>query len=797
MGGKGLQKMNFWRLIRVVTQKKWIILGVMGVTLLVIAIAAPKPRVVYEATAAVSPSPQAMLGGMGTTVKDGDYASRPDRNVILGTLINLAESSEVFEEAMAFVAKPLDQQQDSMAALGKSFQRPLQQVNRVEVDPGVVVTYATYRKDVLQIAPVVNPAIGDGGTTTDVIRITVRLRDGDAAPYVANAIAYAFCNIYQEKNRTATDQYIGFLQTSKESARKELNELRNQIMSYKRGNRVVSVDAETSSALSSLAEYENVRSTAESAVREAEAALQDIDSQLRAQPLVTRDRLPSEMNPNVKKLQEELAAAEAELRLLAQRYKPAHDVYKAAEARIRVLKDRIEKEGQTYSPAAVNEIHKDLVKKRSEARYALATARAKLATASASVARAQTRISSLTEAEPRLAELTTDYTQADNNYRLLSDKLAQAQIAEKELQRNGSIIPYGWARGAEGPIIEGPSRKALLVYGLVLSLVMGVALVVWLDSIDNKMRNAGDVEKLLELPAIGLTPQLTARDGVLPKLTHIYPLSASAESYRILRTNILFALRDNPFKTLMVATARPGQGGTTTICNLAIALAQVGKRIVLIDADMRRPSLHKFFGVPNEAGLSTLLQGEGSLTDAFQKTDIDNLIVIPAGPQPLNPSELIASDAMRDLVKRLEDHCDLVLFDTPSAIVFSDAPMLASWVDAVVMVVSANQAPRGTERETRDLLRRAKANILGVVVNRMAPENVDSCYFYSHYYSDSAVHPPDTALGSGNGRRGDTEVAENRTRAIPAAVASKAAGEADAAAEQEAQGGDGDNPFPD
>lgn len=782
--------MNFWRLIRVITQKKWIILGVVGVTLLVIAIAAPKPRVVYEATAAVSPSPQAMLGDIGTTVKDGNYLTRPDRNVILGTLINLAESGEVFEEAMDFIAKPLEQQEESMAVLGKSFQRPLRQITRIEVSPGNVITYATYKKDVVQIAPVVNPAIGEKGTTTDVIRITVRLRDGDAAPYFANAIAYAFCNIYQEKNRTATGQYIGFLETSKEAARRELNELRREIAGYKRGNRVVSVDAETSSALSSLAGYENARSTAESAVREAEAALRDIDAQLAIQPLVTRDRLPSEMNPNVKRLQEELAAAEAELRLLAQRYKPAHDVYKAAETRIRVLKDRIEKEGQTYSPAAVNEIHRDLVKKRSEAQYELATARAKLAAASANVARAQNRISNLTEAEPRLAELTTDYTQADNNYRLLSEKLAQAQIAEKELQRNGSIIPYGWARGAEGPIVEGPSRKALLIYGLVLSLVMGIALVVWLDSIDNRMRNAADVERLLELPAIGLTPQLTARDGVLPKLTHIYPLSASAESYRILRTNILFALRDNPFKTLMVATARPGQGGTTTICNLAIALAQVGKRIVLIDADMRRPSLHRFFGVPNEAGLSTLLQGEGALTDAFQKTDIDNLIVIPAGPRPLNPSELLGSDAMRDLVKRLEDHCDLVLFDTPSAIVFSDAPMLASWIDAVIMVVSANQVPRGTETQTRDLLKRAKANILGVVVNKMAPENVDSCYFYSHYYSDSAVHHPDTALESGNGKRSDAKVAGSEAKAIPAAVASV---EAEDKPKQDTE----DNPFPD
>jgi protein-tyrosine kinase len=301
------------------------------------------------------------------------------------------------------------------------------------------------------------------------------------------------------------------------------------------------------------------------------------------------------------------------------------------------------------------------------------------------------------------------------------------------------------------------------------------------------MRNAADVEKLMELPVIGLTPQLTGKDGNLPKLTHIYPLSAVAESYRILRTNVLFALRDTPFKTLMVATGRPGQGATTTICNLAIALAQAGKRIILIDADMRRPSLHKFFGFANDTGLSTLLEDKCKLTDAFRKTDIDNLIVIPGGPQPLNPSELLGSGRMQEIVGLLEEHCDLVLFDTPSTVVFSDGPMLASWIDAVIMVVSANQAPRGTEVQTRDLLRRAKANILGVVVNRMQQDMVDSCFYYSHYYADAVPKSHleltgNNGNGNGNGKGGGGSAGP---KAIPA--------ETQAAGVEVA----GENPFPD
>ena len=778
--------MSFWHLIRVVRSRAWIIAGIVAVTLIVIAVAAPKPKVVYEGTALVSPTAQVMQGG-STTATNDDRQTAPDRGVILSNLIILAQSYEVYQSALDFLALPVSEQKQEIAeSMGAetAAKLPYKQITRVEPSKGTVLAYQDW-SDILEVAPVQNPSIGQNGTTTDIIRIIVRMPNGDDSPYMANAVAQAFAKSYQDKSREDVRKYAKFLLTSKEEAKNNLSKLRQQIAEYKTGHNVLSVDTETQTAVNSLAELENTRSEALSAVQEAQAAVRDINAQLKVQPLVSEQSLPSEMNPTVKKLQDELVQAEADLRAISQRYKPAHDTYKAALARVTMLKSQIAREGSSYRMPTINEIHQELVKRRSQAQYDLATARAKLAAASANVAAAKQQVNKLAKAEPELAELMSEYTQADNTFKMLSEKYDQAVVAEKESTRTGSIIPFSWAVEATGPIVQGPSRKALMIYALLLSLALGIATVVWLDSIDTRMRNAVDVEKLLELPVIGLTPKLTGRDGMLPKLTHMYPLSAMAESYKILRTNILFELRDTPFKTLMVATGRPGQGGTTTICNLAIALAQIGKRIILIDADMRRPSLHKFFGVPNEAGLSTLLQGKGNLTDAFQQTEVENLIVVPAGPQPLNPSELLGSDRMQDLVKRLEEHCDLVLFDSPSAIVFSDGPMLASWIDAVIMVVSANMVPRGTEAQTRDLLRRAKANILGVVVNRLSPENIDSCYFYSHYYADSAAVNPDTALGpgssDGNGH-GDSD-----KDALP-----KSAGESDKATAEQ----DIDNPFP-
>jgi len=777
--------MSFWHVIRVVRARKWSILALVAVTLLAILIAAPNPKTIYEASVYMSPTAQVMQGGAGVS-RGGETQNR---EVVLSNLVALAQGADVYQRALDFLAMPVSEQRKQTSDLPG-----YKQITRLESKPGRVMSYTDWA-DTIEVAPLVNESIGEKGTTTDIICITVKMADKDRAPFVANAVGKAFADTFADKSRQDSRNYAKFLEATRRQVKTKLRDLQQQISASKGRHQVVEVDSQIKTAIAVLASAGAERDSAQADVREAQAALRDVNNQLMSQPLVSQVKLPSNMNPTVKKLKDELADAEANLRALSLRYKPEHDLYKVAQAHINILKDRIAKEGSTFKVPSINEVHQDLVKKHSEAEYALAKAGARLNAAQASYNAAQARINSLGQMEPRITELMRDYTLTEKNYNDISDKYNQVMIAEQEFTKTGSVIPLGWARDAVGPKIEGPTKPALLVYGLILSLVVGIVVVVWLDTIDNRMRNAADVEQLLQLPVIGLTPTLTVRDGVLPKLTHLYPLSAMAESYKILRTNVLFSLRDKPFKTLMAATGRPGQGATTTVCNLAIALAQLGKRIILIDADMRRPSLHKFFGVSNEAGLSTLLQGSGNLTDAFQKTDIDNLIVLPAGPRPVNPSELLGSNRMQEIVEKLEAHCDLVLFDSPSMVVFSDGPMLASWVDAVVMVVSANQVPRGTEVQTRDLLRRANANIIGVVVNRMSPDNVDSCYFHAQYYSEDGAKQSRQALSA------VTDRVKHRDQSSVLAIADRELHERVAAEsgimEEASPVDDEDNPLPD
>lgn len=790
--------MTFWQMVAVVRSRIRIILGLTGATILVIVVAAPKPKVTYEAICYMSPTPQAMQGGISTT---GDTPQsvqpRPDRNVILSNLVLLAESGEVYQRAMDFLALTEDKQREKAPGLPryKRLSRPMYAPDK-PIDPKDWDT-------VLMVTPVVNPGIGEGGTTSDIIRLRIKMPNGDDVTFLANAVGAAFGEAYRDKSHEEMGKYIEFLASSADESHTKLRDIESRMAAYRRSHRVTGADAEAQNAVNALADLESRRNSAQAEADAARSALADVDRQLAQQPSVRTESLPADLNPAVLRLREELSQAEADLRQLATRYNPGHAMYKAQEGRIKSLKDQIAREGATYSKVSINVLHEDLVKQRSLLSNTYVSAAARLSALNGQVARAQANIAGLAGTQREMVELMREQQRANDEYSLFVRRLAQARIADKEFEKYGSILPFDWARNPAGPIVEGPRKRTLLVYGLILSLAFGIAICVWLESIDARVRDVKDVEQLLGLPSVGVIPALDGRGGQLPKLTHIFPLSAAAESYRILRTNILFAQRDHPFKTLMAATSKPGQGATTTICNLAIALAQAGKKVILIDADLRRPALHKFFGISNEAGLSTLLKGKANPMSCLRKTEIPNLIVIPAGPPPLNPSELLASDRMWEIVERIKDNADFVLFDTPSTLVFSDGPVLASWLDAVLFVMSADQVPRGTEHEALNLLRKAKANIIGVVVNRMSPDNVDNCYFYAHYYPTEKMDldvyslpagesPAVKELSADAAEPGDDGADGDGKQTSPAA------GIPVETAETEAQAGESesDNPFP-
>lgn len=208
------------------------------------------------------------------------------------------------------------------------------------------------------------------------------------------------------------------------------------------------------------------------------------------------------------------------------------------------------------------------------------------------------------------------------------------------------------------------------------------------------------------------------------------PKSPISEAYRTLRTNILFSSIDEQIRTIMVASAQSGEGKTTTISNLAIAYAQEGKKVLLIDGDLRKPSLHKIFTVSNHTGLTSVLSNQSELQDVITETPIEHLHVITSGPVPPNPSEMLSSRKMKTVLEEMKEIYDVILFDTPPVLAVTDALIVSSLCDGVILVVNSSKVKKDLVKKAKANLEIANTRIFGVVLNNVKLGKENPYYYY-------------------------------------------------------------------
>jgi len=210
------------------------------------------------------------------------------------------------------------------------------------------------------------------------------------------------------------------------------------------------------------------------------------------------------------------------------------------------------------------------------------------------------------------------------------------------------------------------------------------------------------------------------------------PMSPISEVYRLLRTKIHYLSKDHESSVVMVTSSQAGEGKTTTICNLAITYALEGKRVLLIDADLRKPSLHRIFSLSNDNGLSTLLTGNANMEDAIQETMVACLSLLPSGPVPANPSELIASATLQELLESVKQEYDMILVDTPPVLTATDPVITSTLCDGVVMVVAVGRVKKDHLKKAKEQLDHVNARMLGIVLNRINRD--DQQLFYMKHY---------------------------------------------------------------
>ncbi|HWS52649.1 MAG TPA: CpsD/CapB family tyrosine-protein kinase [Pyrinomonadaceae bacterium] len=235
--------------------------------------------------------------------------------------------------------------------------------------------------------------------------------------------------------------------------------------------------------------------------------------------------------------------------------------------------------------------------------------------------------------------------------------------------------------------------------------------------------------------------------------------SPVAEAYRHLRTSLLLSSAGQPPKTVLVTSSQPSEGKTTTVVNIATMLAQTGADVLVLDCDLRRPRVHAHFGMPNGRGVTNYLSGESRVSDLIQTYDrLPNLKVLTSGPVPPNSAELLGSDEMRKLLYQLSEHFTHIVIDSPPAISFTDASILSTMVDGVMLVVHGGRSSRAVVRRAKQQLQDVGAHIFGIVLNNVQMGGTDY-YYYSNYYASNYYAPedegaPEGAEPAGGGRAG-------------------------------------------
>lgn len=273
-----------------------------------------------------------------------------------------------------------------------------------------------------------------------------------------------------------------------------------------------------------------------------------------------------------------------------------------------------------------------------------------------------------------------------------------------------------------------PNKKLNIILGIVVGLVVGVALAFFIEYLDTSVKTIDDVERALQAPVLGVIPQNV---GVLLEEGAESP---HAEAYRVLRTNLLFSRKDDKLNTVCVVSAGAGEGKSTTILNLATVFAQSGHRVLLVDSDLRRPTLHKYLKLSNNLGLTNALLKQNSLEEVIQRTGLPTLDLLPSGKLPSSSLSILSSAQMRDLITELKRRYDFVFFDSPPIMGVSDASVLASEMDMTVQVIQYRRYPQPMNIRAKQMVEKVGGNLIGIVLNNINMSQDESYYYYSGYY---------------------------------------------------------------
>ena len=626
---------------------------------------------------------------------------------------------------------------------------------------------------------------------TDILFIKCSSSFADEAALLANTVTQVFQKLDKEWNAEESLNMRDFLEDQLERKEKELAQAETNLQKYQESENIFSLEGNSQSLLNQLVEADSkyLESVAEVNIQKERKSY--IASKLSSEEGKLVEQLQSSINMRLLALRTEIGTKESERIRNVNLYGEHHEAVKSLSNEISMLKDKLNDETQNLiaqglSVADPLEYRQELIKEALSTEATLSEMEVRSREYKKLVDLYSKDLNQRPEKQLKYARLERDRSVLAEIFGFMRQKLEETRISVASEAGNIRIIDTAVTPQSR----TSPKNKRNVLIGLILGMGAGVGIIFLREYLDNTIRSVDYLEKL-GLTILGVIPEVGQqyrrkkpevrekkrsgehfdKPGVISVkageekiekveeeqtdngnkgiffrqsgesirrhlVTKEDPKSPVSESYRMIRTNILYSQSDEAIKTILVSSPGPGEGKTTTVTNLAITFANLGKRTLLLDTDLRRPVVHRVFETHRDPGMSHFLSG--NITDfntLLRETEVPNLWVVPAGISPPNPSELLGSKRMKSLIAELKTEWDMILFDSPPITAVTDATMISTEVDSMVLVVKAGNTIKESLTRALQSLQGVNCNLSGAVLNSVSKHtSYDSYYYYYQYY---------------------------------------------------------------
>lgn len=589
---------------------------------------------------------------------------------------------------------------------------------------------------------------------SEVITIAVNTRKPEVAALLANAVSAEYIAQNKNQNSEQVRAATRFVQSQLQPAKARLDAAALALKKYQQENGTIDVAEESTARIAQQSALLTQQRDAEQQLAATRAQIAQLQSQIAARPVREETSTTYAASQTVAALNAQLTDLLS--RRVAQRreYTEESRQIRDLDAQIADVRARLAKEQKSSvssSTQGLDAIRQTLSQNLSNAQAEVKSLEARVRQLQATRAKASSELGELPERAYRLSQLKLDQDVLGQAYRTLNEKYQNLRISEEASLANVRVISS--AEVPRSPISPRPKFNFLLAIflGSLLSLAVAGAV----ERLDDRVHSDEDVEDVTGLTVLAHVPFIRdiGQQSLLPlpagvgaalpaaknakgrgkqREAHQEQRGALLEAYRMLRSSIAFAGLDEPIRSVVVTSSQPGEGKSVSSVNLATAIAMSGKSVIVVDCDLRRPKLHTLFGINNRFGFTSVAAGQKTLEQALRETPIPNLRVLTSGPMPPNPPELLDSRTGRSVLRQAVEAADFVVFDTPPSLVMTDAQIVATQADGVLLVVSAAEAGKREIERTILSMKRTGARPLGVVLNKITVEDSGGYGYYGY-----------------------------------------------------------------